>query len=122
MQKYECVFILRADLPEAEMSRRVERVGAIVGENGGKITLEDHWGVRKLAYEIEKQTKGDYMLLRFVSEGPAVSEIDRFLRLDDQVLRHLVVVDEEWEERNREAMAKRRQQMSGDEDSGDNQE
>ena len=54
MQKYECVFILRADLPEAEMSRRVERVGAIVGEHGGKITLENYWGVRKMAYEIEK--------------------------------------------------------------------
>ena len=121
MQKYECVFILRADLPEAEMGRRVERVGAIVGENDGKITLEDHWGVRKMAYEIEKQNKGDYMLLRFESEGPAVAEIDKYLRLDDQVLRHLVVVDEEWEERNRVALAKRRQQM-GDEDSSDNQE
>ena len=121
MQKYECVFILRADLPEAEMSRRVERVGAIVGEHDGKITLEDHWGVRKLAYEIEKQIKGDYMLLRFESEATAVSDIDKFLRLDDQVLRHLVVVDEQWEERNRVALAKRRQQM-GDEDSSDNQE
>jgi len=121
VQKYECVFILRADLPEAEMRRRVERVGAIVGEHGGKLTFEDHWGVRKLAYEIEKQTKGDYMLLRFESEGPAVAEIDKYLRLDDQVLRHLVVVDEEWEERNRVAMAKRRQQLA-DEEISDNQE
>ena len=118
MQKYECVFILRADLPEAEMGRRVERVGAIIGEHDGKITLEDHWGVRKLAYEIEKQFKGDYMLLRFESQGTAVTEIDRYLRLDDKVLRHLVVVDEEWEERNRAAMAKRRQQRS-DEDSAE---
>ena len=118
MQKYECVFILRADLPEAEMGRRVERVGAIIGEHDGKITLEDHWGVRKLAYEIEKQFKGDYMLLRFESQGTVVSEIDRYLRLDDKVLRHLVVVDEEWEERNRVAMAKRRQQRS-DEDSAE---
>ena len=82
---------------EAEMARRVERVGAIVAEHDGKITHQDHWGVRKLAYEIEKQNKGDYMLLRFESEGPAVAEIDRYLRQDDQVLRHLVVVDEEWE-------------------------
>ncbi len=121
MQKYECVFILRADQPEAEMERRVERVGAIVGEHGGEITHQDHWGVRKLAYEIEKQTKGDYMLLRFTTGAAAVAEIDRFLRLDDRVLRHLVVVDEEWEERNRVALAKRRQQMA-DEDAADNQE
>ena len=110
--------VSRADLPETEMGRRVERVGAVVGEHGGKITLEDHWGVRKLAYEIEKQFKGDYMLLRFESQGTAVTEIDRYLRLDDKVLRHLVVVDEEWEERNRVAMAKRRQQRS-DEDSAE---
>ncbi len=121
MQKYECVFILRADLPENEMRNRVERVGAIVASHGGTMTHEDHWGVRKLAYEIEKQTKGDYMLLRFASQGAAVAEIDRYLRLDDQVLRHLVVVDEEWEERNRAALAKRRQQMV-DEDAADNQE
>jgi small subunit ribosomal protein S6 len=121
VQKYECVFILRADLPESEMRDRVQRVGAIVGEHGGEMTLEDHWGVRKMAYEIEKQTQGDYMLLRFKTGGAAVAEIDRFLRLDDQVLRHLVVVDEEWEERNRAALAKRRQQMV-DEDAADNQE
>jgi small subunit ribosomal protein S6 len=121
VEKYECVFILRADQPEAEMARRVERVGAIVAEHDGKITHQDHWGVRKLAYEIEKQNKGDYMLLRFESEGPAVAEIDRYLRQDDQVLRHLVVVDEDWEERNRVALAKRRQAM-GDEDAVDNQE
>jgi small subunit ribosomal protein S6 len=121
VQKYECVFILRADLPETELRSRVDRVAAIVGEHGGKITHEDHWGVRKLAYEIEKHIKGDYMLMRFTSEGTAVAEVDRFLRLDDQVLRHLVVVDEDWQERNRVALAKRRQQMA-DEESADNQE
>ena len=121
MQKYECVFILRADLPEAEMRSRVERVGAILGEHGGAITQEDHWGVRKLAYEIEKQNQGDYMLLRFTGPGGSVAEIDRFLRLDDQVLRHLVVIDEQWEERNRAALAKRRQQVT-EEDAADNQE
>jgi small subunit ribosomal protein S6 len=109
VQKYECVFILRADRPESDLEARVERIGAIVAENGGEITLQDHWGVRKLAYEIEDETKGDYMLLRFRSEGTAVAEIDRFLRLDDMILRHLVVVDEDWEEKNRVAMAKRRQ-------------
>ncbi len=121
MQKYECVFILRADLPEAEMRSRVERIGTMIGEHGGAITQEDHWGVRKLAYEIEKQTQGDYMFLRFNGSGNSVAEIDRFLRLDDQVLRHLVVVDEEWEERNRAAMAKRRQ-VTAEDDAGDNQE
>jgi ribosomal protein S6 len=49
------------------------------------------------------------MFLQFQSEGTANAEIDRFLRLDDKILRHLIVVDEEWDARNRESMAKRRQ-------------
>ncbi|MFO7654767.1 MAG: 30S ribosomal protein S6 [Candidatus Krumholzibacteriia bacterium] len=108
MRKYECMFILRADQPDQEMESRVEQVGAIVARNNGEMTHRNHWGVRKLAYEIDHENKGNYMLLQFRSEAGAVAEIDRYLRLDDKVLRHLVVVDEEWAERNRAAMAKRR--------------
>jgi small subunit ribosomal protein S6 len=106
--KYECVFILRADLPEAEMESRVAQIGTIVSRHEGEMTHQDHWGVRKLAYEIDDETKGDYMLLRFTSAGTSVAEIEKYLRLDDKVLRHLVVIDEEWEETNRVAMNKRR--------------
>ena len=109
MKKYELIFILKADQPESEMAGRVERVKEILGGFQGEITQENHWGVRRLAYEIEHETKGNYMFLRFQSEGGAINELDKFLRLDDQVLRHLIVVDEEWEERNRQAQAKRRQ-------------
>jgi small subunit ribosomal protein S6 len=119
VQKYECVFILRADQPEAELASRVEKIGAIVAQHDGEITLEDHWGVRRLAFEIEDETKGNYMLLRFRSRGAAVAEIDRLLRLDDKILRHLVVKDEEWEERNRAAMAKRRAASDDAEESRD---
>ena len=110
MQKYECVFILKADQPEAGMAARVERIGGIIAEHGGEITTEDHWGIRRLAYEIDHETKGNYMLLKFRSEGTVVTAIERSLRQDDQILRHLVVVDEEWQERNRAAMAKRRRE------------
>ena len=113
MQKYECVFILRAERPESEMQARVDRITGILTEHEGEVTHQDRWGVRRLAYEIDDESKGDYMLLRFRGQGTAVAEIDRALRLDDQVLRHLVVVDENWEERNRAAMAKRRQARTG---------
>jgi small subunit ribosomal protein S6 len=109
VKKYELIFILKADQPETEMEARVARVKEILAAHDGEITQENHWGVRRLAYEIEYETRGNYMFLRFKSKGTAVAELDKFLRLDDQVLRHLVVVDEEWEERNRVAMAKRRQ-------------
>jgi small subunit ribosomal protein S6 len=109
VKKYELIFILKAELPEAEMGARVERVRGILGAHDGEITQENHWGVRRLAYEIEYESRGNYMFLKFRSKGTAVAELDKFLRLDDQVLRHLIVVDEEWDERNRAAMAKRRQ-------------
>jgi small subunit ribosomal protein S6 len=108
VKKYELIFILKADQPEAEMEARVERVREILGTHNGEITQINHWGVRRLAYEIEFEARGNYMFLRFKSEGTAVADLDKFLRLDDKVLRHLVVVDEEWDERNRVAIAKRR--------------
>ena len=109
MKKYELIFILKAELPDTEMTARVERVKEILSQYEGEITQENHWGVRRLAYEIEYESRGNYMFLKFKSKGTAIAELDRFLRLDDQVLRHLIVVDEEWEERNRVSMAKRRQ-------------
>lgn len=109
-KKYELIFILRADQPEAEMETRVQRVKDILAEHEGEITQENHWGVRRLAYEIADESKGNYMFLKFKSQGTACNDLDKFLRLDDQVLRHLIVVDDEWDERNRVAMAKRRKQ------------
>jgi len=109
VKKYELIFILRADQPESEMEARVARVKEILADHDGEVTQENHWGVRRLAYEIQYESRGNYMFLKFKSQGTAVAALDQYLRLDDQVLRHLVVVDEEWEERNRVAMAKRRQ-------------
>ncbi len=112
MKKYELIFILKADQPESEMEARVSRVRDILAEHSGEITQENHWGVRRLAYEIKHETRGNYMFLKFKSEGTVVPELDRALRLDEHILRYLVVVDDEWEERNRVSMAKRRQDNS----------
>ena len=108
MKKYELIFILKADGSEADLESRVARAREIIGAHDGEVTQENHWGVRRLAYEIEYETRGNYMFLRFKSDGAAVADLDKFLRLDDQVLRHLIVVDDEWDDRNRAAMAKRR--------------
>ena len=112
MKKYELIFILKADQPETEMEARVARVKEILADHDGEVTQANHWGVRRMAYEIQYESRGNYMFLKFKSQGTAVADLDKYLRLDDQVLRHLVVVDDEWEERNRVAMAKRRQNRS----------
>lgn len=109
MKKYELIFILKADQPDSEMEARVVRIKEILSEHNGEVTQENHWGVRRLAYEIQYESRGNYMFLKFKSEGTAVADLDRYMRLDEYILRHLVVVDDEWEDRNRASMAKRRQ-------------
>jgi len=108
--------VLRAALPEAESGAILERFEKSIEGHGGEVALKDPWGNRKLAYEINKQTSGDYYLYRFTADNSFVVEADRDFRLDDKVLRHLFVVDEEWEERNRVALAKRAEQRQRQEE------
>jgi small subunit ribosomal protein S6 len=108
VQKYELIYVLRVDQPESEVQARGDKAAAIIAEHKGEIAERSHWGVRKLAYQIDHQGQGDYTFFKFRSEGTAVAEIDRLFRQDDQCLRHLVVVDEEWPERNRASQARHR--------------
>ena len=107
MRKYECVLVLHPGTSEADTEAILDRFKATVAKHGGEVREHDHWGRRELAYPIEKQTIGDYHLLKFTADTGLVDEADRDLRLDDHVLRHLIVVDEEWAEQNRAAQAKR---------------
>ncbi len=108
MNKYEMIFVLQADESESEMETRVEKVQKVVAEHDGEMTERNHWGVRHLAYEIRHETRGNYMHLLFKSHGDAVAVLDNEFRLDHKVLRHLIVVDEEWKERNEANRARRR--------------
>jgi small subunit ribosomal protein S6 len=102
------IFVLQADEPESELEARVAKVESIVTGEGGEMTERNHWGVRQLAYEIQHQTRGNYMHLMFKSATDAIAKLDNEFRLDHKVLRHLIVVDEEWKERNAASMARRR--------------
>ncbi|MBT3316615.1 30S ribosomal protein S6 [bacterium] len=108
MTKYEMIFVLNAEQPESEMESRVEKVRGIIARQGGEITETNHWGVRTLAYEIKHNTRGNYMHILFTAQGDEIAEIDNEFRLDYMVLRHLVVVDDEWAARNEASMSKRR--------------
>ncbi len=108
MPKYELIFVLRADQPEAEAQARGDKAAAIIAQHQGEVTERSHWGVRKLAFQIDHQGQGDYTFIKFKSEGTAVAELDRLFRQDDLCLRHLIVVDEEWGERNRASQARHR--------------
>ncbi len=106
MPKYELIYVLRTDQPEGELQARSERAAAIVAGHKGEITEQNVWGVRRLAYEINHHTQGHYTFLKFRAEGTVVAELDRLFRQDDGCLRHLIVADEEWAERNRAAQAR----------------
>ncbi len=106
MHKYELVYVLRTDQPENEIAARADRAAAIIAEHKGEIAERNVWGVRRLAYQIDHQSQGHYTYFRFRAEPTVVADLDRLFRQDDGCLRHLVVVDEEWSERNRAAQAR----------------
>ncbi len=91
MREYEFIYIIQPDATperEKEIQSRVEKE---IVAGGGQILLWDDWGKRKLAYEIRKFNKGHYMLVSFLGGGRFIPEIERFLRLDPDVLRFLAV-------------------------------
>src|SRR5918992_3757383 len=77
------------------MKEFVERLKKVIEGQGGSLTHVDEWGLRDLAYRIEKQGKGYYTLLQYRSAGRAVEELERNLRLTDGILRYLTVRDDE---------------------------
>jgi small subunit ribosomal protein S6 len=97
VRQYELVYILPPDSTEQQITETHEQVASVVSRMGGQIEKTDNWGRRKLAYEIGPHKEGVYVLEVINTEsGELVKELDRRLKVMDQVVRHLVVrVDEE---------------------------
>lgn len=91
MRSYELVFIIRPDLDKDGTAAVVERVTGLISRRDGKILQIEPWGLRKLAYPIQKQGEGQYVLMRFEMEPRAVAELERDLLVLEPVMRHLVV-------------------------------
>ncbi|HEX9024442.1 MAG TPA: 30S ribosomal protein S6 [Geobacteraceae bacterium] len=88
MRMYETIFIVKPDLGEDETKGLTAKVQEVItGMKGDFKRLED-WGARKLAYPINKFTRGRYYFLRFDGDAPLIAELERRLRLDDKVLRY----------------------------------
>ena len=107
LREYECMMVIHPGASAEDTEAIHSRFENSVKAHGGAITNLDDWGVRKLEYEIEKQTNAHYWLFSFTADNGLVAEADRDMRLDDKVIRHLIVRDEKWAERNRAAQAKR---------------
>ncbi|MBI5756342.1 MAG: 30S ribosomal protein S6 [Nitrospirae bacterium] len=90
MNTYESIFILKPTLNEADVQKTIGKMEGIVKQNGGLIATEN-WGKKKLAYEVMKEKRGIYVLLRFQGKGDLVSELERNYRIDDSVVKFLTI-------------------------------
>jgi small subunit ribosomal protein S6 len=92
MSEYEVTYILRPSLEESEVKERADAIAEIVKNNGGEVTSVEPIGKKRLAYEIADSREGNYVVMQFRSEPPAAKELDRQLKLHEDVLRGLIVV------------------------------
>ena len=99
MPLYESVFIARQDISSAQAEALVDSFAEIVTNSGGAVSKKEYWGLRNLAYRIKKNRKGHYALMNIDAPPAAITEMERNMRLHDDVLRYLTVrVDELSEE------------------------
>ena len=91
MPLYEHTFIARQDLSNAQAEGLIEHFGQILADNGGTVSFSEYWGLRTLAYKINKNRKGHYGYMRSDSPPAAVQEMERLMRLHDDVMRVLTV-------------------------------
>lgn len=96
MNRYEMIYIIDADLEEAARKELIEKVSALITNNGGEIEkVDETWGKRRLAYAIDYKTEGWYVLVNFKAPVELPRELERNLQINENVLRYLVVKLEE---------------------------
>lgn len=94
MRKYEIMYVLRADLNEEARQEVVTYYADVLTKNGATVTKTDDWGIRDLAYNIQKQSKGYYVVLETEATNEAISEFTRLARINESTLRFIAIRDE----------------------------
>jgi small subunit ribosomal protein S6 len=92
MRKYELVCVFQPDLDETAFNALVEKVKGWISESGGSVDKVDVWGRRKLAYIIKKQREGQYVLMNVTMNPAATADLERNLRYQEPVIRHMLSV------------------------------
>lgn len=91
MGTYEVLFIVSPDVPEGEITSLIGDFRGIAEQHGAKLLEEDAWGLRKLAYPINKRDNGIYHLFIFEAGSQDLNELDRHMKNSDRIMRHLIV-------------------------------
>jgi len=89
MNRYETVFILTPVLSDEQAAETVDKFKGLIKEHGGKVSHTENWGLRKLAYPIQKKSTGFYYLLEFDAEGTVVQPMEVAFQRDERVIRWL---------------------------------
>jgi len=95
---FECVFIVRQDATLMQVEALTEQVQSAITENSGTIVKRELWGLRNLAYKIKKNRKGHYVLLNISAPANALHEMERQLRINEDVLRYMSIAVRKHEE------------------------
>ncbi len=111
MNRYETVFIATPVLSEQQVQEVVSKFRGVITENGGNMIHEEDWGLRKLAYPIQKKSTGFYFLLEFEAEGDLINTLETQYRRDERVIRFLTFKQDkfatEYAEKRRSLNAKK---------------
>ena len=91
MNQYETVFILTPVLSDVQMKEAVEKFKGILTAEGAEIINEENWGLKKLAYPIQKKSTGFYFLFQFDAEGSVIAELELAMKRDERIMRFLTV-------------------------------
>ena len=91
MALYEHVFIARQDLSNAQAEALIEHFGQVLADNGGKIEGTEYWGLRTMAYKINKNRKGHYAFMKSDSPSAAVQEMERLMRIHEDIMRVMTI-------------------------------
>ena len=114
MPLYEHVMIARQDLSGTQAEGLIEHFGTVLSDNGGKLVDHEYWGIKTMASKINKHRKGHYAFMRSDAPAPAVQEMERLMRLHDDVMRVLTIKVDEHAEGPSIQMQKREERDRGD--------
>ena len=94
MKSYECTIIVISDVGDDGLKISARKYAEAIENGGGELTQLENWGKRRFSYEINHHTEGYYIFFRMRCDNTVLDELNRLLRLDENVLRHLIIRDE----------------------------
>jgi small subunit ribosomal protein S6 len=107
MALYEHIFLARQDVSQQQVEELTTQLTEVLSQGGGKVTKNEYWGLKSLSYRIRKNRKAHYTLMNIEAPAPAVAEMERQMRINEDILRFMTVRVDELEEGPSAMMQKR---------------